>query len=61
MTFRVTSHGPNRLSLVEISRRCLDERRLADHFKDEQASDTGIDQFRRAVLVQVETLEVSQT
>ena len=50
--------GPDRFGLVTLCQRYVDEQWLADHATPEQAAEMLREQFRRAVLAEIELLEV---
>lgn len=56
--FTVTTDGPDRLGLVALCQRYVDEQWLADHATPEQAAAMLREQFRRAVLAEIELLDV---
>lgn len=57
-TFTVTTEGPDRFGLVALCQRYCDEQWLADHAKPEQASEMLREQFRRALLSEIEMLDI---
>ena len=60
-TFTVTTEGANRLGLRELCQRYVDDQWVADHMTDEQAAESLLDQFKRAVRVELELLTVEAT
>jgi len=48
-TFTATTEDPNRLGLRELLQRYADEQRVADHMMAEQAAESVLDTFKRAV------------
>jgi len=60
-TFTVTTEGENRLGLREVCQRYVDDQWVADHMTDEQAAESLLDQFRRAVRQEWEMLTVEST
>jgi hypothetical protein len=61
MRFSVTTEGPNRLGLMEVCQRFANDEWTPTHFNVEQASVFILDQFRRAVLAEIEMLTVDAT
>lgn len=47
--FTVTTEGQNKLGLREVLERYVNEQWLADHMAPEQAAESVLDQFKRAV------------
>jgi hypothetical protein len=56
--FTVTSDGQDRLGLVSLAQAYIDDQWLAEHMTAEQAADAMRVQFRRAVLAELEMIEV---
>lgn len=56
--FVVTTEGQNRLGLREICEQFANDQWSAAHMTPEQASDALKEQFRRAVLQELELLQV---
>jgi hypothetical protein len=56
--FTVTTEGENRLGLRELCQRYVDEQWVAPHMTDEQAAESLLDQFKRAVRAELELLAV---
>lgn len=57
-TFTVTTEGQNRLGLREVCQRYVDELWLAVHTTPEHAAEAALDTFKRAVLAEIEQLDV---
>ena len=57
-TFTVSTEGQNRLGLRELCQRYVDEQWVAAHMTDEQAAESLLDQFKRAVRAELELLTV---
>jgi len=57
-TFTVSTEGQNRLGLRELCQRYVDEQWVAAHMTDEQAAESLLDQFKRAVRAVLELLTV---
>ena len=60
-TFTFTTEGQNRLGLRELCQRYVDDQWVADYMTDEQAAESLLDQFKRAVRVELELLTVEAT
>ena len=60
-TFAVRTEGENRLGIRELCQRYIDGRWLAAHMSDEQAAESLLDQFKRAVRAELELLVVTAT
>ncbi len=56
--FVVSTEGANRLGLREACQRYVDGQWVADHFTDEQAAESLLDQFKRMVRAELELLTV---
>ena len=56
--FIVRTDGPNKLGLKELCQRFCEDRWIAAHLKPEQAADSVLDEFKRAVRQKLEMLEV---
>lgn len=56
--FVVTTEGQNRLGLRKICEQFANDQWSAAHMTPEQAADALLDQFRRAVLQELELLQV---
>jgi hypothetical protein len=56
--FTATTEGPNGLGLRELLQRYADEQWVADHMTDEQAGESVLDCFKRAVRQELEMLEL---
>lgn len=56
--FVVTTDGPNRLGLRELCEHFANDQWSAAHMTAEQAADALLEQFRRAVLQELELLQV---
>ena len=64
-TFTVATEGANRLGLREMCQQYVDEQWHAAHMTNEQAAESLLDQFKRAVagelaLLAVKCVEVDQ-
>ena len=57
-TFAVSTDGPNRLGLCELLRRYADDQWVAAHMTPEQAAESVLDCFKRAVRQGMELLDV---
>jgi hypothetical protein len=57
-TFAASTEGENRLGMREICQDYIDEQWLAAHMTDEQAAESLLDQFKRAVRAELELLTV---
>jgi len=57
-TFAVATEGANRLGLRELCQRYVDDQWHAAHMTDEQAAESLLDQFKRAVRAELELLTV---
>jgi hypothetical protein len=57
-TFAATTEGPNRLELRELLRRYADEQWVAPHITPEQAAESVLDCFKRAVAGELELLDL---
>jgi hypothetical protein len=57
-TFHATTEGQNRLGLRELLQTYADDQWLADHMTPEQAGESMLDCFRRAVRQELELLEL---
>ena len=57
-TFTATTEGQNRLGLRELLERWANEQWLADHMTPEQAAESVLDCFKRAVRQELELLEL---
>ena len=57
-TFVVSTEGQNRLGLRELCQQFVDGEWVAAHFTDEQAAESVLDRFKRAVLGELELLTV---
>lgn len=60
-TFTVTTEGENHLELRELCQRYVEEQWIAAHMTDEQAAESLLDQFKRAVRAELELLTVAPT
>jgi hypothetical protein len=58
-TFHATTEGQNRLGLRELLERYADEQWVADHMTPEQAAESVLDTFTRAVRQELELLELA--
>jgi len=47
--FTVTTEGENRLGLRELCQHFADDEWVADHLTDEEAAESVLDRFKRAV------------
>ena len=56
--FTVTTEGQNRLGLCELCEAWCNEQWVAAHMTPEQAAESLLDTFRRAVRQELELLEV---
>ena len=56
--FIVTTEGPDRLGLRDLCQRFADERWTAGHMTPEQAAESVLDEFKRAVRQELELLQV---
>ena len=56
--FVVTTEGQNRLGLREICKQFANDQWSAAHMTPEQAAEALLDQFRRAVLQELELLQI---
>lgn len=56
--FAVTTEGPDQFGLAALCQRYCDEQWLADHATPEQAAEMVREQFRRALLAEIELLNV---
>jgi len=61
MQFHVQSAGRNTLGLKEACARYVNDLWLPDHYTPEQAEASALDQFRRAVLAELEMLDVLES
>jgi hypothetical protein len=59
-TFTATTEGPNRLGLRELLQRYADEQWVANHMTDEQAAESVLDCFKRALGQELEMLELTR-
>lgn len=59
--FTVTTDGENRLELRKLCQRFADDECVADHLTDEQAVESVLDRFKRAVRAELELLTVRTT
>jgi hypothetical protein len=59
--FVVSTEGQNRLGLRELCQQYVGEQWLAAHMTDEQAAESLLDQFKRAVRAELELLTVEAT
>ena len=57
--FTVTTEGQNALGLRELCEAYCHDQWLAAHMTAEQAADSVLDQFKRAVRAELELLEVA--
>jgi len=55
-TFTATTEGPNRLGLRELLQRYANEQWVADQMTPEQAAESVLDCFKRAVRQELELL-----
>jgi len=60
-TFTVSTEGTNRLALRELCQRYVDEQWVADDFTDEQAAESLLEKFKRAVRAESELLTIAAT
>ena len=58
-TFTVATDGQNRFGLRELCQRYVNEQWHAAHMTDEQAAESLLDQFKRAVGAKLELLTVT--
>ena len=56
--FRVSTEGQNRLGLRELFEPYVNEQWCAAHMTPEQAAESLLDQFKRAVRAELEMLKV---
>ena len=56
--FTATTEGPNRLGLCELLQRYANEQWVAHHMTDEQAAESVLDCFKRAVRQELELLDL---
>ena len=56
--FIVSTEGQNRLGLRELCERWCNEQWVAEHMTPEQAAESVLDTFKRAVRQELELLEV---
>lgn len=56
--FIVTSAGPDRFGLVALCQRYVDDQWLAEHVTAEQAAAMMTEQFKRAILAELQLLDV---
>ena len=57
-TFVLSTKGENRLGLRELCQRFADDEWVADHLTDEEAAESVLDRFKRAVRAELELLTV---
>jgi hypothetical protein len=57
--FVVTTEGSDKLGLRQLCQDCINDLWIPAHLDDEQAAAFALDWFRRAVLAELELLEVS--
>ena len=57
-TFTATTEGPNRLGLHELLERYANEQWVAEHMTLDQAAESVLDCFKRAVRQELELLEL---
>jgi len=60
-TFTVSTEGENRLGLRQLCQRYVEDQWVAAHMTDEQAAESLLDQFKRAVRTELELLTVEAT
>ena len=53
-----TTEGENKLGLRELLQRYVDDQWTADHYTDEQRAEILLDQFKRAILSELELLDL---
>jgi len=58
LTFTATTEGPNRLGVRELLQRYADEQWVAVHMTPEQAADSVLDCFKRAVAGELKLLDL---
>ena len=56
--FVVSTEGENRLGMRELCQRFADDEWVADHLTDEEAAESVLDRFKRAVRAELELLTV---
>lgn len=56
--FIVTTEGENRLGLRQLCQRFADERWMAAHMTPQQAAESVLDEFRKAVAAELAMLDV---
>jgi len=56
LTFTSKTDGPNRLQLRELLQRYANEQWVADHMTPEQAAESVLDCFKRAIQQELELL-----
>jgi hypothetical protein len=59
--FIVSTEGANRLGLRELCQQFAEERWVAEHLTRKQAAESVLDEFKRAVLAELELLQVEST
>jgi hypothetical protein len=57
--FVVKTEGSSRLGLRQLCQDCINDLWIPTHLDDEQTAPFALDWFRRAVLAELELLEVS--
>ena len=57
--FTVATEGQNKLGLREVCERYVNEQWLASHMTPDQAAESVLDQFKRAVAAELELLTVA--
>jgi hypothetical protein len=57
--FVVTAEGSSRLGLRQLCQDCINDLWIPVHLDDEQTTAFALDWFKRAVLAELELLEVS--
>lgn len=55
--FTVSSEGPDRFGFMALAQAYIDEQWLAAHMTPEQVADAMREQFRRAILAEIELLD----
>jgi hypothetical protein len=57
--FVVTTEGSDKLGLAQLCQDCVNALRIPAHLDDGQAAAFALDWFRRAIMAELELLEVS--
>ncbi len=61
LLYTIHSDGPDRTGLVAMAQRYIDELWVPTHLTPDQAHEFMLDQFKRAVVGELELLEVRRT